>query len=62
MTGTESTPLSKALVLFQLENRSRRYSPTTIEFYQKSLQPFVAWCEGRDTTRLQDVTPGVLRA
>lgn len=61
MIGTESTLLSTALELFQLENRARRYSPTTIDFYQKRLPRFIAWCEERGVTRLQDVTPGLLR-
>jgi predicted ATPase len=47
LIGTESTPLSTALELFQLENRSRRYSPATIDFYQKRLPPFIAWCAER---------------
>lgn len=62
LIGTESTPLTTALELFQLENRARRYSPTTIEFYDKRLQPFIAWCEKRGATRVQEVTPGLLRA
>lgn len=61
MIGTESTPLTTALELFQLENRARRYSPSTIDFYQRRLLPFIAWCEGRDAVRLQDVTPALLR-
>jgi site-specific recombinase XerD len=50
-----------ALELFQLENRTRRYSPTTIDFYRKRLQPFTAWCLERGATRLQDMTPRLLR-
>jgi site-specific recombinase XerD len=62
LIGTESTPLSTALELFQLENRARRYSPITIDFYQKRLLPFTAWCRGQGASRLQDVTPALLRA
>jgi hypothetical protein len=52
MIGTESTPLSTALDLFYLGNRSRLYSPTTVKFYQKCLQPFIACCSERDATRM----------
>jgi hypothetical protein len=42
LLGTESTPLTAAYDLFQLENRSRRYTPATLDFYTRRLQPFVA--------------------
>jgi site-specific recombinase XerD len=61
LIGTESTPLLTALELFQLENRARRYSPATIDFYQKRLQPFILWCDERGAAQLQDVSPKLLR-
>lgn len=60
--GTESTPIAAAIELYDLENRARRYTPRTLDFYARRLPHFAAWCEGRGVILLADITPALLRA
>lgn len=60
--STEPSTIAAALDLFELENRARRYTPATLDFYAWRLRPFAAWCTTRGVTRLADVTPALLRA
>lgn len=57
-----STLIGKAYDIFMLDNRARRFTPKTMEFYRCQLQPFFCWCTMHGVDRLQDVTPSLIRS
>lgn len=61
MFGSLSTPISDALALFELDNRARRFSPRTHQFYRFHLTPFAAWCAGHNAATVDAVTPALIR-
>lgn len=60
----EQLPISLdgAYEIFMLDNRARRFTPKTLEFYRCQLQPFFAWCAQRDAARVEGVTPTLIRS
>ena len=62
MLQHKTTPIEQAFELFQLDNRARRLTPTTVQFYRDTLSPFLAFCKGAGATHTADITPAIIRA
>jgi integrase/recombinase XerC len=56
-----STPILEVLEFFQLDNRSRRFSPNTIAFYDFQIGQFQAWCDANGVTDLESVSAHTIR-
>lgn len=48
--------LNDAYKLFTLDQRARRLSPRTFEFYEWKLRQFFKWCETNSVTHFSDLT------
>jgi len=62
MLQHKSTPIEQAFELFQLDNRARRLTPTTVQFYHDTLTPFLVFCKRSGAASAADVTPAIIRA
>lgn len=56
-----STTIQSAFDLFYLEAQSRRYTASTLAFYQRRLGPFIRWCHAQDVCHLKQLTPSHIR-
>lgn len=57
-----STSIRDALAQFELDNRSRRLSPHTLEHHRFHLGRFAAWCEAHDANTVGAITAPLIRA
>ncbi len=62
MAKTQDTGLERAALPFMLDCEARRLTPQTRAYYEARLRQFRAWCAPQGITRLEEVTPELLRA
>ena len=56
-----STSIQNAFDLFYLEAQSRRYTQSTLQFYQRRLKPFMQWCAERNVCQLEQLSATHIR-
>jgi integrase/recombinase XerD len=59
--GFPTVGLVEAFDVFHLSNRARRLTPATLHYYQKTLGLFIRWCEARQITQVDQVSPALIR-
>lgn len=62
MLGTESTSIVSAYELFQLDNRARRFTRSTLDYYRSRLLPFATFCRDQNVVHVGEVSAAVIRA
>jgi integrase/recombinase XerD len=57
-----SLAISDALAVFRLHRQSRRYRPSTLDFYDKRLRPFADWLAAQQVNGLRGISANHIRA
>jgi len=57
----EDAYLATQVEAFLIDRRAQNMSRGTLQFYVKKLEQFLRYCEGRQITRIDQITPGEIR-
>lgn len=57
-----STKFEDAFVIFNLDNKSRRFSHNTLLSYESKLTAFFTYCHTQNIATIEEITPTIIRA